>query len=299
MPENRTGAGRAEFTRNDYNRTTGRDTSGMRMTGSQSACEQAINVSPPGKPVNPGPVSGKQTAVRQMSDEPVLAKQTAESKPANEITAPAEEKNQKADLRIAENTGEHQNATPSCAVKKNYTVAYQAAMPYPPIRVGGQNPQYATAMLDNMSGQNSELTAVGLYFNVHLLTTGHNDVSEAFHHMNIVEMRHMEIFAKLAMQLGEKPRFWSRQPRSGRYIYWNPACIHYPNVQPPGPKGAISQASLRLILSQAIECEQAAIRKYMQQTTWIQDVNICDNLRRISADEQMHVDILTRLYHSI
>lgn len=183
--------------------------------------------------------------------------------------------------------------------EKNYTVAYQAATPYPPIQVNGQNPQYAAAMLDNMSGKNSELSAVGLYFNDHLLTTGYNDVSETFHHMNIVEMRHLEIFAKLAMQLGENPRFWSRQPRSGRYIYWNPACIHYPNVQPPTQKGPISQACLRLILSQAIECEQAAIRKYMQQTTWIQDVNICDNLRRISADEQMHVDILTRLYHNI
>ena len=155
------------------------------------------------------------------------------------------------------------------------------------------------AMLDNMASQNSEMSAVGLYFYNNLITMGHREISDAFHFIGIVEMHHMQIFAELAMQLGENPRLWSRHPRNGRYIYWSPACLHYPHIQPPAYGCPVSKASLRIILSQAIEGEEAAVKKYMNQTTWIKDVNVCDNLRRIAADEQMHVDIFTRLYHSI
>lgn len=178
-------------------------------------------------------------------------------------------------------------------------VAYQAATPYPPVKISGQNSHYAAAMLDNMAGQNSEMSAVGLYFYAHLVTTGYKDVDEAFLRISMVEMQHLNLFGELAMQLGENPRLWCRQPRSGRYLYWNPACLKYPHIQPPAPGCRIPESNVRTILAQAIEVEQAAIHKYMQQTSWIQDVGICDILRRISADEQMHVEIFSRLYHQI
>lgn len=178
-------------------------------------------------------------------------------------------------------------------------VAYQAATPYPSVKISEQNSHYAAAMLDNMAGQNSEMSAVGLYFYAHLVTTGYKDVDEAFLRISMVEMHHLNLFGELAMQLGENPRLWSRQPRSGRYMYWNPACLKYPHIHPPAPGCRISEANVRTILSQAIEGEQAAIHKYMQQTSWIQDVGICDVLRRISADEQMHLEIFSRLYHKI
>lgn len=178
-------------------------------------------------------------------------------------------------------------------------VAYQAATPYPPIKISGQNSHYAAAMLDNMAGQNSEMSAVGLCFYAHLVTAGYKDVAESFLRISMVEMHHLNLFGELAMQLGENPRLWSRQPRSGRYLYWNPACLKYPHIQPPAPGCRIPETNVRTILAQAIESEQAAIRKYMQQTSWIQDVGICDILRRISADEQMHLEIFSRLYHQI
>lgn len=178
-------------------------------------------------------------------------------------------------------------------------VAYQAATPYPPVKISGQNSHYAAAMLDNMAGQNSEMSAVGLYFYAQLVTTGYKDVAEAFLRIGMVEMQHLNLFGELAMQLGENPRLWCRQPRSGRYLYWNPACLKYPHIQPPAPGCRIPESNVRTILAQAIEGEQAAIHKYMQQTSWIQDVGICDILRRISADEQMHLEIFSRLYHQI
>lgn len=177
------------------------------------------------------------------------------------------------------------------------SIAYQAATPYPPIHVSKCNPQYAAAMLDNMAGQISEMSAVGLYFYDCLLTTGLKEPADAFHHISIVEMHHMDIFARLAMQLGENPRLWAHMGNSGRYVYWNPANLKYPPIHPPEADCTISPSSLRLILSQAIEEEQRALDKYMKQTSWILDRNICDNLIRIAADEQMHIEILTRLYH--
>mgnify|MGYP002269074217 CR=1 FL=1 len=96
---------------------------------------------------------------------------------------------------------------------------------------------------------------------------------------------------------------WAKIPVSGAviretadtYTGVRPVCT----IQPPAYGCPVSKASLRIILSQAIEGEEAAVKKYMNQTAWIKDVNVCDNLRRIAADEQMHVDIFTRLYHSI
>ena len=36
-------------------------------------------------------------------------------------------------------------------------------LPYPPVAVDGKNPAYAKAMLDNVGGANSEMSAISLY----------------------------------------------------------------------------------------------------------------------------------------
>lgn len=187
-----------------------------------------------------------------------------------------------------------------------YQAAYQAALPYPLIKPDCKNPQYAAAMLDNMGGVNSEISAVSLYFYDHLITGEYREAAETFHHVAIVEMHHLEIFGSLALRLGENPRLWSRRNRGRQYLYWSPAYLHYPPFPlPPAPQdgadcGCCSPSPcppLKKLLAEAIESEQEALNKYMKQTNWIQDVNVCDNLRRIAADEQMHIDIFTRLYH--
>lgn len=202
------------------------------------------------------------------------------------------------------------------------SVAYQAATPYPPIKVTAKNPRYAAAMLDNMGGQISEMSAVALYFYNHLITSDCKEVADTFHHISIVEMHHLEIFGSLALLLGENPRLWSRRGRSG-YVFWSPGYLRYPPFPIQGPVQAPvpsivqsgncdsacaapipcpptlkpSGAELRKLLAMAVEGEEETLKKYLQQASWIQDPDICDNLRRIAADEQMHIDILTRLYH--
>lgn len=168
-------------------------------------------------------------------------------------------------------------------------IAYQAALPYPLIKPECKNPRYASAMLDNLGGQNSEMSAIGFYFYNHMTACEWKEAADTFYHISMVEMHHMEIFGKLVMELGENPRLWSRKGRGGQYVYWSPSYIPY-GPFPVGP-------AIKNVLSQAIKGEQEAVSKYMQQTTWITDTNVCDNLLRIAADEQVHIDILTRLYH--
>lgn len=168
-------------------------------------------------------------------------------------------------------------------------IAYQAAMPYPLIKPSCKNPRYAAAMLDNLGGQNSEMSAIGFYFYNHMTVSEWKEIAETFHHISIVEMHHMEIFGRLAMALGENPRLWSPKGRGGQYLYWSPSYIPY------GPFPVAT--AIKKLLSEAIKGEQNAVSKYMQQTTWITDSNISDNLLRIAADEQVHIEILTRLFH--
>ena len=69
-------------------------------------------------------------------------------------------------------------------------------LPYPPIRITKQNKSYAQAMLDNMGGRVSEMSAVSLYFYNHLITEKFPEVAELFHKISVTEMRHLEIFGK-------------------------------------------------------------------------------------------------------
>lgn len=92
-----------------------------------------------------------------------------------------------------------------------------STLPYPDIRVAGKNPEYARAILSNIGGDDSEMSAVSLYFYDHVMTLELPDVSQAFHSISIVEMRHLEIFCKIALQLGADPRLWERRGQKKAY----------------------------------------------------------------------------------
>lgn len=152
------------------------------------------------------------------------------------------------------------------------------ASPYPPLQVQQPNRCYALEMLDNLGGRDSEMSAVGLYFYNHLVTSG--EVADLFHRISIMEMRHLEIFGRLALQLGADPRLWSctkGQPR-----YWSPAYNQY-------------SRGLRPLLETAIDHEKKAIAKYERQTQCIQDPYVVEILQHIIADEEEHLHTLIQL----
>jgi len=166
----------------------------------------------------------------------------------------------------------------SCALRCS------AQLPYPEVQARSRNGRYGAAMLSDAAGCGvSEMSAVANYIYGEFTTRYRPEVAESFHCISIVEMHHLAIFSELARQLGEEPRLWSRS--QGRTRWWNPAQLAYPR-------------HLRGLLQYAVAQERAAIRKYAQQLRWIEDENIAANLRRIIADERVHIEILTGLYDS-
>lgn len=155
-----------------------------------------------------------------------------------------------------------------------------SAHPYPPIQVAGRDAKYAQAMLSNMGGINSEMSAVSSYFYNSIVTGWNERVAKIFRQISVVEMHHLEIFGKLALALGADPRLWECQ--GSNMVYWSPGYNSHPTELPA-------------ILKNALRAEQAAIRKYEYQARTIGDKNIVENLQRILIDEREHVEIFNML----
>lgn len=160
---------------------------------------------------------------------------------------------------------------------------YTAPGPYPEVRAEGKNRRYGQAILSNVGGSVSEMGATAQYLYAHFTQSGRPEVAECLGRLAMVEMRHLAIFAQLARQLGEDPRLWS--PFRGGRRYWTPEYLRYPH-------------RLEQVLHCAIDEERSAIQKYSRQAQWIRDTNVVANLRRIIADEEVHLEILTGLLKS-
>jgi bacterioferritin len=157
------------------------------------------------------------------------------------------------------------------------TLRFADSAPYPAPETDGHNPRYATAILSNIGAVNSEMSAVSLYFYNSLITKKFfPDIAQCFHHISIVEMHHMNLFGELALNLGTDPRLWSYN--RGHMNYWSPSSNRYPS-------------NIAALVSNSLSGEQDAIRKYQAQISWIEDENIKALLKRIIADEEIHVSI--------
>lgn len=157
--------------------------------------------------------------------------------------------------------------------------------PYPEITVSGRDRRYAEAMLSNIGSANSEMSAVSHYFYNALITEEKlPNVAECFSSISSVEMHHLEIFSKLAMQLGADPRLWSYS--RSRPVYWSPGYNKYPT-------------STRLMVEISLRSEEEAIAKYREQAAWIEDLNIVAILKRIILDELVHVQIFKNILNDI
>jgi len=155
-------------------------------------------------------------------------------------------------------------------------MAIQSSDPWPPIQVRGRNPDYAEMMLSNAGGRNSEMTAVAHYRYNRLLTMeGYPALSELFHRVSMVEMRHMDTFAQLALRLGADPRLW--HCCNGRMRCWSPGYVDY------------CFRSLRDMVEKLLKEELAAIEKYNAQAACIRDPGVAAVLQRVVKDEEAHV----------
>ncbi len=158
---------------------------------------------------------------------------------------------------------------------------YKVDLPYPPICVDSPSAVYAGEMLGNMAAVVSEMSDVSRYFYISVVTEKqYSQVSTCFHHISIVEMHHLNMFAKLARLLGADPRLWSGRARRH---WWSPSFIGYPR-------------ELRSLIAESIKAEEAAISKYSKQANTIRDINIVAILNRIILDEERHLQIFKKMY---
>lgn len=157
--------------------------------------------------------------------------------------------------------------------------------PWPPVQAAAPNLRAAEMMLSNLGSCHSEMSAVSLYFYNSTITHDHcPDVSEAFYHISIVEMHHLDIFARLSLLLGADPRLWSGPPR--RLRWWSPACISYPRELTP-------------MLQNALHGERDAVSLYKQQAACVGDPGISAILERIILDEKRHIEIFEDLLRKV
>lgn len=162
---------------------------------------------------------------------------------------------------------------------------YKVLAPYPPVRVAGPNPVYACEMLGNMGDVVSEMSDVTRYFYIAVVAKPqYSWISTCFHHISIVEMHHLNIFAELALLLGADPRLWSCSQEYARW--WSPSFIGYPH-------------GLRALIAESIKAEEAAIYKYSRQANTISDMNIVAILHRIIRDEERHLQIFREMYRQV
>ena len=149
--------------------------------------------------------------------------------------------------------------------------------PYPPVKVQCCNKSAGLAVLDNIGGCNSEMTAVNQYlYNSLVIRCCDPELARLFDIVNRAEMHHLQIFNELAVQLGMDPRLWSCV--SGKPVYWSPSCNQY-------------SCDPCQMLCNAIKAEKAAIQKYQRQCRQICDPCIQDLLCRIIQDEQRHLEV--------
>lgn len=159
---------------------------------------------------------------------------------------------------------------------------YSINLPYPPIKVKGENPRYANLILLNYSSSISELSAVTQYvYHEIALKYKYEEVSETIQGIAGVEMHHLQMLGQLLVKLGKCPGYWISKHK--KLSYWTPEFLSF-------------NSNLKKVLMINITGEKEAIAQYKRTVKQIDDPYIVDIINRIVLDEEYHIKLLTELY---
>ncbi|MDP4120121.1 MAG: ferritin family protein [Bacillota bacterium] len=148
---------------------------------------------------------------------------------------------------------------------------------YPEIKIDKPRKLFGSMMLDNMGGKNSEMTAVSTYFYNRIVTYERAEISNVFHRIGLEEMKHLEIFARMAMLHGENPRLIGKA-RNNHMKFWSASYCPY-------------TLDFKTLIQRAIDGEKKAACKYEEQIKKIDDVSTVEVLKRIIIDEYRHIEV--------
>lgn len=159
---------------------------------------------------------------------------------------------------------------------------YNIDLPYPPIKVKGENSKFADLILLNYAGSVSELSAVTQYvYHEIALKYKFEEVSETIQGISGIEMHHMQMLGELIVKLGKNPGYWICKHK--KFNLWTPEFLSY-------------NTNLKKALIVDITGEKEAIAQYRRTTKQIDDQYIVDIIDRIILDEEYHIKLLTELY---
>lgn len=158
---------------------------------------------------------------------------------------------------------------------------YKSNLPYPEVKVLGPNQCYALLLKEDYVGLVSEMTAINQYLYHHFEISFFNEeIAKALEEIAIVEMKHLEILAKLIILLGEKPIYYSQNS------FWNGSYVFYGD-------------NMLMQLQSDLDSELKAIEIYNKHIGMIGDPFIKKILERIVIDEKIHVNLFIDMINSL
>lgn len=161
-------------------------------------------------------------------------------------------------------------------MEKNY-INCHLDLPYPPVEVCAENPQYACLLSRDLAGAGGEMTAVCQYLYQHTITHSCSDeLSAALECISQVEMHHMHILMELIEMLGGDPKYVSHTSTCSSE--WSAGFVSY-------------DKNMRRFLCANIEAEKKAIATYKKRICQISDPKVRAMLQRIILDEEYHIRI--------
>lgn len=156
--------------------------------------------------------------------------------------------------------------------------------PYPPIEVERPNLSYARLLMQDLSSPRGEMTAIYQYlYQYWAIEQRDLEFSATLYKIAAVEMHHLDVLGKLVTMLGGDPR--CQAVPGNRRTAWTGNDINY--TRQIGP-----------MLLHNIAGERFACNTYLSQANAVQDGKLAAVLRKLAADENVHIGIFQRFLSS-
>lgn len=161
-----------------------------------------------------------------------------------------------------------------------------ADLPYPPIRVRGENRRYADLLSVDYCGSVSELSAITQYINnENRLSLEQCTIAKTLLGIAMAEMMHLQKLGQLIALLGGNVEYVAKL-QNGKRVMWTPGYLTIPE-------------HIGKMVFDDIEAEKAAIHQYRMHIKMIKDEYVDAILARIIKDEEYHIMILQALWNEM
>ncbi|HJD24540.1 MAG TPA: manganese catalase family protein [Firmicutes bacterium] len=148
---------------------------------------------------------------------------------------------------------------------------------YPPVAVERPYLPYARMLAQDLASPQSEMTAISQYmYQSWAAASRASELAHALRKIAQVEMHHLDILGRLIVLLGGDPRF--QGVPNNRRSAWSGHCLDYAQALPA-------------MLQSNIAAEQSARNTYLAQANMVRDSRLAAILRKLAADEDVHIGI--------